>query len=224
MVYKVSYKDVIIEEKETKLLMLQKMFLWLFNHHRKSKYSFAIVRLFLSLPPSQLSILFRNNERGLFFLPPPPPPPPPPTSLKHEINGLTSGFTRLIMKSKYVCHGRISLHVNFHDNRTKWLVISNIKISRWGGGGEEKEPERGIRRGFTMLKIKTYCVWHVLVKLHANFCNNRTMWEEWERIVWPIDPFLIPNSAFFLGPKDDLNFIKKCSKRNCMFHWRSHGT
>ena len=39
------------------------------------------------------------------------------------------------MKTKYVCHGRISLHVNFHDNRTKRLVISNIKISRCGGGG-----------------------------------------------------------------------------------------
>ena len=37
----------------------------------------------------------------------------PPTSLKHEIYGLTSGFTRLIMKTKYFCHGLISLHVNF---------------------------------------------------------------------------------------------------------------
>ena len=39
------------------------------------------------------------------------------------------------MKTKYVCHGLISLHGNFHDNRTKWTVISNIKICRWGGGG-----------------------------------------------------------------------------------------
>ena len=44
---------------------------------------------------------------------------PPPTSLKHELYGLTSGFTRFIMMTKYVCHGLISLHVNFHDNRTK---------------------------------------------------------------------------------------------------------
>ena len=77
----------------------------------------------------------QHNGSALF-----PPPPPPPTSLKHEFYGLTSGFTRLIMKTKYVCHGRISLHVNFHDNRTKRLVISNIKISRCGGGGKEKEP------------------------------------------------------------------------------------
>ena len=39
-------------------------------------------------------------------------PPPTPTSLKHEFYGLTSGFTRLIMNTKYVYHDLISLHVN----------------------------------------------------------------------------------------------------------------
>ena len=58
--------------------------------------------------------------------------PPPPTSLKHEFYALTSGFTRLIMKTKYVCHGLISLHVNFHDNRKKRTVTLNIKSCRWG--------------------------------------------------------------------------------------------
>ena len=43
----------------------------------------------------------------------------PPTSLKHEFYGLTSGFTRLIMKTKYVSHNLVSLHVKFHDNQTK---------------------------------------------------------------------------------------------------------
>ena len=43
------------------------------------------------------------------------------------------------MKNKYVCHGLISPHVNFHDNRTKWLVISNIKISRWRGKGKRAQ-------------------------------------------------------------------------------------
>ena len=43
----------------------------------------------------------------------------PPTSLKHEFYGLTSGFTRLIIETRYVYHGLISLHANFHDNRTK---------------------------------------------------------------------------------------------------------
>ena len=45
--------------------------------------------------------------------------PPPPTALKLEFYGLTCGFTRLIMKSNIVYHGLNSLHVNFHDNRTK---------------------------------------------------------------------------------------------------------
>ena len=41
------------------------------------------------------------------------------------------------MRTIYACYGLISLHVNFHDNRTKWTVFSNIKICRWGGGGGE---------------------------------------------------------------------------------------
>ena len=43
--------------------------------------------------------------------------PFPPTSHEHQFYGLTSDFTRLIMKTKYVCHGLISLYVSFHDNR-----------------------------------------------------------------------------------------------------------
>ena len=54
--------------------------------------------------------VFDSNERALF--------PFPLTSLKHEFCGLTSGFTRLIMNIKYVCHAPIDLDVNFHDNRT----------------------------------------------------------------------------------------------------------
>ena len=30
--------------------------------------------------------------------------------------GVTGGFTRLIMKTKYVCHNLISPYVNFHNN------------------------------------------------------------------------------------------------------------
>ena len=69
--------------------------------------------------------------------------PFPPTSLKHELYGLMSGFTRLVMKIKYVCNGLISLHVSFHGNRTKWTLTSNIKICRWGGGGGGKRAETG---------------------------------------------------------------------------------
>ena len=65
--------------------------------------------------------------------------PPPPTSLKHEFMVYREVLQRLVMKIKYVCHGLISLHFNFHDNRTKWTLTSNIKICRWGE--KEKEPD-----------------------------------------------------------------------------------
>ena len=61
---------------------------------------------------------------------------PPPHSLNYEFYGLTSGFTRLTMKAKYVCYGLVSLHVIVHDNRTKWTVNSSIKICRWGVKGK----------------------------------------------------------------------------------------
>ena len=70
----------------------------------------------------------------LFFL------PPPLTSDELQFFSVTSGFTRLIMKTKYVCHGLISLYINFHNNRTMWSTNLLVKICRWGGGGKEKEP------------------------------------------------------------------------------------
>ena len=87
----------------------------------------------LPLPLNSPLVIYIN---WLFFRH--PPPPPAPTSHKHEFFGLTSGFTRLILNTKYVCHGIISRHVNFHDTRTKWTVTSSIKICRWGE--KEKEP------------------------------------------------------------------------------------
>ena len=65
----------------------------------------------------------------LFFLPPALFPLPPPPPHEHQFYGLTSSFTRLIMKTKYVCHGLVYLHVNFHDNRTMQTVILIIKNS-----------------------------------------------------------------------------------------------
>ena len=60
---------------------------------------------------------------------------PPPTSFKHEFFRLTSGFTRLVMKTKYVCHGLFSLHVNFHDK-----VNRNFNYKKLLVGEKEKEP------------------------------------------------------------------------------------
>ena len=42
------------------------------------------------------------------------------------------------MKTKYVCHGLVSLHVNFHDNRKK--VNSNFIYKKLQVGEKEKEP------------------------------------------------------------------------------------
>ena len=47
------------------------------------------------------------------------PPPPRPTSHDHQFYGVRSGFKRINMRPKKVCHGLISPRFNFHNNRTK---------------------------------------------------------------------------------------------------------
>ena len=74
-----------------------------------------------------------KDSRALF--------PFPPTSHELQNISVTSGFTRLSMKTKYVCRGLISLHVNFCNNRTMWSTNLHVKNCRWGGG-KEKEPIR----------------------------------------------------------------------------------
>ena len=69
----------------------------------------------------------------------PPPPPPPSTSHELQYISVTGGFTRLSMKTKYVCRGLISLYVNFHNNRTMWTTNLHVKSCRWGE--KEKEPK-----------------------------------------------------------------------------------
>ena len=76
----------------------------------------------------------------------------PPTSHERQFYGLTSGFTRLIMKTKYVFHSLIYLHVNFHDNWTMQTVILIIKNCRWG----EKVKEPKIRIAFERKTIKVF--------------------------------------------------------------------
>ena len=50
-----------------------------------------------------------------------------------EYISVTSDFTRLNMKTKYVCRGHFSLYVNFHNNRTMGSTNLQVKICRWGG-------------------------------------------------------------------------------------------
>ena len=64
--------------------------------------------------------------------------PFPPTSHKLQYISVTSGFTTLSMKTKYVCRGLISLYVDFDNNRTMWSTNLPVKICRWGV--KEKEP------------------------------------------------------------------------------------
>ena len=68
------------------------------------------------------------------------------------------------MKTKYVCHGLIFLHVNFYDNQTMRTVILIIR----GGGGEGKRAKKGL----TKLVVKTNFVCLDLLRLPVMFCNN----------------------------------------------------
>ena len=81
-----------------------------------------------------ITFLFLNSifALRLFFL-----FPPPHTS---SFFSVTSGFTRLSMKTKYICRGLIGLYVNFHNTPIKWSTNLHVKIRRWGGGKKEKEP------------------------------------------------------------------------------------
>ena len=72
----------------------------------------------------------------------------PPTSRQFQLISVTSGFTRLIMKTKYVCRGLISLYVNFHNNRTMWSTNLHVKICRWGGV-RKKSPRADLGGGRT---------------------------------------------------------------------------
>ena len=58
---------------------------------------------------------------------------PSPSSYKHQFHDVTSGFTRLSIKTKYVCHGLISPYAKFYNNPT--IRTENL-LSRWG---KEKE-------------------------------------------------------------------------------------
>ena len=95
-------------------------------------------RLFFFTPPF-LDVL-KNLNRALF----------PFRSHLHErqFYGLTSGFSRLIMKTKYVCYVLVSLNVNFNDKRTMWTIILIIKIGRWGGRKKSIKVTEYLRSGW----------------------------------------------------------------------------
>ena len=95
-----------------------------------------------------------------------PIPPPLPTSHEHDelqYISVTSGFTRLSMKTKYVCRGLISLYVNFHNNRTMWSTNLHVKICGWGGGEGKSccQPFFGFNGSFALNPL-TFQLFHFL--------------------------------------------------------------
>ena len=69
--------------------------------------------------------------------------PFPITSHELQYISVTSGFTRLSMRTKYVCRGLISLYENFCNNRTMWSTNLHVKNCRWWEN--EKEPDEFFR-------------------------------------------------------------------------------
>ena len=122
--------------------------------------------------------------------------PHPPTSHELQYISVTSGFTRLSMKTKYVCRGLISLYVNFHNNWTVWWTNIHVKICRWGGGGggEEKEPKSvpvisptitvvdKFKRKFRFLRLKCLFLRTILdnitLKINKTFTATDCKWSQ----------------------------------------------
>ena len=55
---------------------------------------------------------------------------------EHQFYGVTSGFARIFMKTKNVCHGLFRPHGNFCNNRTIWAKILLVcqplfRSSKW---------------------------------------------------------------------------------------------
>ena len=83
-------------------------------------------------------------------------PPPPPLLTRAYFFGVTSGFTRLVSKTKYVL---INYHVN---NYLKWTINLLVKTCRWGGGGYGRKTSHDEMRFKLKFNIKKlYFKWTV---------------------------------------------------------------
>ena len=88
---------------------------------------------------------------------------PPPTSHELQYMSVTSGFTRLSMKTKYVCRGLINPYVIFR------LFFLFRPTSR------QFQLINSVTSGITALSRNTKYVCRGLIGLYVNFHNNRTM-------------------------------------------------
>ena len=55
-----------------------------------------------------------------------------PTSHNYQFYDVNSGFTRLIMETKYVLHSLLSPHFSFHNDRTMPTVAFLVKKKKLG--------------------------------------------------------------------------------------------
>ena len=74
------------------------------------------------------------------------------------------------METKYVCHGLISPHVNFHNDRTmstEAFFSKKLQVGGEGWVGEEKEPKFGSFPVSPISKYRVLCLFYVLLRLNA---------------------------------------------------------
>ena len=120
--------------------------------------------------PHKINFNFDDSTTvRLFFL-------PTPTSHELQLISVTSGFTRLSMKTKNVCRGLISLYVNFHNNWTMWSTNLHVKIYRWGGEGKRANCNCSIIDYFVFnTDCRTQAAY--LGQMAFEMVNNTPPWE-----------------------------------------------
>ena len=64
---------------------------------------------------------------------------PPPRTSNNFLVQWGNSSTRLVMKTKYIYLGHISLHVNFHNNPTMWTKNSLVKVCWWKRKGRSPD-------------------------------------------------------------------------------------
>ena len=152
--------------------------IWKFNEFFFSRLEFGVKTINRKVKNSSASSDYSNLARIVFRLkssalfPPPPPPPPPPTSRQFQLISVTSGFTRLSMKTKYVCRGLIGLYLSFHNNQTMWSTNLHVKICKWGGGRKRSQ------------KFQEKCLEYSNMRLKSLLCSTHgIVWRWWSS--WP---------------------------------------
>ena len=108
---------------------------------------------------------------------------------EHQFYGATSSFTKIIMKTKYVCHGLISPYVSFQFNWIMWtIMIQFVKNCKWGGTKRAKMACRlNIKRhnkSIIIFTIKRHLGAHFhhpnLQILSINFIVYRGVYKGWD--------------------------------------------